>query len=383
MSLPILLTSSMVGAPQFTATNGSVNAIFLACLVNGFGSQTVSSATASGGVVSFNFSSTPNFSAKDAVTISGSNTSTVNSSFRVSNVVGNVVSISIPGVADGAVTGTMSMKFSPLGWTRPYSGTGIGCYKQGGASSHKRLVRVYDNTLAAGEGKFYMRGYEAMTSASAGTGPFPDLTEATGNGTDVNAPYSPPNAVPWIMIGTPRQFYFLNGYNGDYSSSNPPQWLPGSPWTDVVASFFGDYDRIQKPGDIHAQALSSTYSFPSNIYPSRDYIGNIGSRPVVTINSPIQTNTGGGLTYPNPASGNVLVFDAPIVKESSNGSVIIRGFLPGMLCPAEAIMDGSTYTMGSIISNISNVTGRLILLAGYYKMGGEFLLKLDEDWGEV
>lgn len=381
MSLPILLTSSMVGAPQLTATNGSINAILFACLVNGFGSQSVSSATASGGVVNFTLPSTPNFAAKNTVTISGATNGSVNGSFRVSVVTGNVVSVPISGIADGAITGSITMKFSPLGWTRPYSGTGIGCYKQGGTQSHKRFVRIYDNTLEASASRFYMRAYENMTSVSAGTGPFPDLTEIADNGGDVIAPYNSGN-FPWLIIGTPRQYYFFNGYSSDYSASSPPEWPTLNPWTDIGASFFGDLDRIQKPADIYAQVISKSYNFPSEISASRDYAGNAGSRPTVSMVSPFQTPMGGSLTFPSPASGNVLISDAPYIRENSNGSNIIRGFMPGVLCPAEALMDGTTYGMGSILTNVSNISGRLMLVCGYSKSGGEFLMKLDEDWGD-
>ena len=119
MSLPVLLHSGLSGAPSLSfAANGSLNALLLATLVNGFNTQAVSSATAAGGVVTFNFATAPGFPAKYTVVIEGATNASVNGTFRVQSSASNQVLVAIPGVPDGAVGGTMTMKFAPLGWTR-------------------------------------------------------------------------------------------------------------------------------------------------------------------------------------------------------------------------------------------------------------------------
>jgi hypothetical protein len=207
MSLPVLLHSGMTGAPSMTPANGTINALLNACLVNGFNTQSVSSATCTSGVVAFNFPSAPGFSTSDTVTIAGASNTTVNGQFRVQSAASNQVLVATPGVPDGAVGGTITLKFSPLGWTRPYSGTNLGAYRQGGSASHKRYLRVYDGSTTA-DSSYYVRAYEAMTAISTGTGPFPTTAQSAGNGV---AQFGAQAAVQsWCIVGTPALFLPLH-----------------------------------------------------------------------------------------------------------------------------------------------------------------------------
>lgn len=387
MSLPVYLHSLMQGAPALAGgVNGSINALLHACLVNGFNTQSVSSATAAGGLVTFNFGSAPGFVALSTVAVDGSAVSAVNGRWRVQSAGSNQVVIAMPGVPDGAVGGTMTMRFAPLGWTRPYSGTNVAAYRQGGAAAHKRYVRVYDGSVVASQ-RCYVRAYESMTGVSTGTGPFPTTAEAAGNGAEWLAPFTAAStAVPWAILGTARAFYLFTGYGGDYSAT-PGQWPAMSPWNDIGAGFFGELDRVAKVGDTYAYGLAASYAFPGGgLYGSRASNGAAGSRPSMTM-----FGVGGaqqvslGITYPDPASGGFTVHDAPIVYESFGGQYAMRGFVPGMLQSGHHAMQTNiaSTTMCSVEENISGITGRLLRVCGYNLSGGEFFLKLDEDWGDL
>lgn len=382
MSLPVYLHSGMAGAPQLLAGTNNINPIFNACLVNGFNTQSVVSATASSGVVTFNFASAPGFDALATIAIDGASNAAVNGTRRVQSAASNQVLVAIPGVPDGAVGGTISIKFAPLGWTRPYTSANVNVYTTGGAAPHKRSVRVYDGPDA--NPRFFARGFETVTGADTGTGPFPSMSEVSGEGVEALSFYGVGPA-PWVLVGTPRAFYFVSGYSGNYSVATPPVFYAAV--RDMCCFFFGEYARPQLPGDVHAFGISRSYQFPTDgLYGSRDFTGAPDSRPVQTyLASPGgigYNNLSGDCNYPDPASGNLVLLDAPFVREFGVGLVCARGFMPGMMVPLQRPHYTGTLP-GAVFDNISGVTGRVVLMHGHILTGGEFVLLLDEDWGDA
>lgn len=371
MSLPKYLHSGMAGAPSLTSANGSVNALLSACLVDGFNTQSVSSATCASGVVTFNFVSAPGFSALDTVTIAGASNTTVNGQFRAQSAASNQVLVAIPGVPDGAVGGTITFKFSPLGWTRPYSGTGVGVYRQGGSASHKRYVRVYDNAVTSG-GYFYSRGYEAMTAVSSGTGPFPTTTQVTGNGVGTYVPATGTTNA-WLIVGTPRAWLLL------ISDTEGVMGINGR------AQYFGDLDRVAKPADVYACVISAGDSWPSyGTHIARPHTGLVGAAAVTSIGIGGQNSFSPGFAYPCVASGGLNLADSPSVSDSATNTH--RGFFAGVLSCMQApvhSVGGSALLPGAILSSISGVSGRALVQGNGAGAVSNCVLLLDEDWGDT
>lgn len=380
MSLPIFLHSAMAGAPALSAANGSINALLNACLVNGFNTQSVVSATASGGVVTFNFASAPGFGALDTVTISGASNAVVNGQFRAQSAASNQVLVSIPGVPDGAVGGTLTMQFSALGWARPYAGTSIGCYQQGGASAVKRLLRVYDGALSS-TAKYWLRGYESMTDASAGSDPFPTVAQKSGDGVAHWGPHGSAVNPPWALIGTPRAFYFMCAYDGSYAVGAPLSV------NNIEMAFFGDLDRPQKIGDTYACAVSAVSSFPSaasSLYVARSH----SSAPGAVVASLLSPTTYAGLgdalspaaAAPGVVSGYLTFADAWAVLETG----LLRGFMPGNLSCWQNLRTGDAVLRPAVpFELISGVEGRLISICTMDNTYSGGALLLDEDWGDA
>lgn len=379
MTLPVYLRSDMAGAPVLTGSNGSINALLSACLVNGFNTQAVTSATASGGVVTFNFPSAPGFSALDTVTIAGATNAVFNGQFRAQSAANNQVLVPIPGAPDGAVAGTITMKFSPLGWTRPYSGTGLGAYRQGGSAAHKRFLRVYDGALTS-SAQAAFRGYEAMTAISTGTGPFPTTAQAAGNGVVIFSPYGgTAGPFPWALVGTPRAFYLTTVYDTAPSQNTFRK-------TDSVYTVpFGELANIRKPGDIYAQYAPSGGDFPqSGVYIARPYTGVSGSVSGGSVLGPSGTNSLSGTgAYPDVASGGIDFVGGPAVLDPSNAQQAVRGYLPGVVCPLQRPVANGPAKVGDILSNISGITGRVLLCGNVSSSVSELCLLLDEDWGDA
>ena len=379
MTLPVYLHSGMVGAPQYVPGNGSTTALLTACLVNGFNTQAVSSATASGGVVTFNFPTAPGFSALDTVTIAGASNAMVNGKRRVQSAASNQVLVAIPGVPDGAVGGAITIKFAPLGWTRPYSGTNKAVYRQGGSASHKRFLRVVDDQFDVYQ-KWFFRCYESMSSVDAGAGPFPTVAQQGGDGYAADAPYpSKPGPMPWVIVGTPRAFHLMYLYY--YNDSVPTQLEKAG----LRSWYFGELANLQKPADARGFAFSNSYSWPQygSTVIERDHTGT--GDPVVNA----QPYGGGGheafslaqnQKYPEAASGNLTLVGPAWVTD---GDRTPRGTVPGLLCPLSCPVYYGNLAPGTILENVSGVTGRVLLRSSGDYTSGDAALLLDEDWGDV
>ena len=398
MTLPVMLHSGMTGAPQATHANGTITSLLTACLVNGFNTQSVVSATASGGVVTFNFASAPGFSALDTVQIAGASNATVNGKFRVQSAASNQVLVAIPGVPDGAVGGTITLKFAPLGWTRPYSGTNIAAYRQGGAATHKRFLRVRDSAYLTdpdGTARWRVRGYENMTGINSGTGPFPTTAQESGDGCRYLGPQGGSSTAnsdprPWVLVGTPRAFYFMvahqwdNGGDPSYGLQHPKDVTEAG---GNVAVFLGEFTGLTKPADVYAYGVPSNYSYPlghgSNLYVPRVAAGT-GTGTVGNAIGGLANGNGTcfGAPYPSPANGG-LTLGAPMVAVEHFAQTM-RGSFPGLLTTFENPIANNAIRAGTVLDAIDGVTGRVVLMdSSATSNPSAFFLALDEDWGDL
>lgn len=134
-------------APQLQNAYGCMIDVLDACLVNGFGSQTVSTLTASGTIVTASFGSAHNFMQYQVIKIVGANQSEFNGEHRILTVP-NSTSITfqlanIPSVTNA--TGTVSCSLPSLGWLRPFSATGKAAYRSANTLlSSRPFLRVVD-----------------------------------------------------------------------------------------------------------------------------------------------------------------------------------------------------------------------------------------------
>lgn len=400
MSLPIVLHSGMTNAPALTYANGSLNSLLLACLVNGFNSTAVTSASASGGVVTFNFAAAPGFSELDTVEVAGATNTTVNGKRRVQSIAGTQVLIAIPGVPDGAVAGAITMKFASLGWTNPYSsGTTTRVYRQGqGGETYVRNLRVYDGTVTT-ENMWYVRGYGAMTAHSTGTEPFPTTGQIAGQGAGMysiipSGSTAASDRRPWLIVGTHRAFYMCQGYgfdNGGVSSvglQHPSTILFSG---QSMAVFFGDLAGRVKPNDAYATVCPGGISYGIPVAQHTSYLQRnasaVSGAVVATGVSPTggATSVASSCSYPSPTNGG-LTLRGPVAIYDGDAPWGVRGFLPGQLCPFELIgsAGNAAFKVGATIQNVPGVTGRLLFVSGSAGQSyAECWLTLDEDWGNL
>lgn len=134
-------------APQLQNAFGCMIDVLDACLVNGFGSQTVSTLTASGTTVTATFGSAHNFMQYQVIKIAGATQTEYNGEHRILTVP-NANSITFQLAAAPSVTtatGTINCSLPPLGWLKPFSGTGKAAYRSSNALLASRpYLRVVD-----------------------------------------------------------------------------------------------------------------------------------------------------------------------------------------------------------------------------------------------
>ncbi|WP_312057551.1 hypothetical protein [Acinetobacter courvalinii] len=134
-------------APQLQNAFGCMIDVLDACLVNGFGSQVVTSLVASGTTVTATFGTAHNFMQYQVIKISGANQPEFNGEHRILTVP-NSTSITFQLAATPSATtatGTIACSLPALGWLKPFSGTGKAAYRSSNTLLASRpYLRVVD-----------------------------------------------------------------------------------------------------------------------------------------------------------------------------------------------------------------------------------------------
>jgi hypothetical protein len=170
------------GSPQLSGKAGANLGVLDYCLADGGSSISVSGIVVSSLVATVTTATPHGFQVGDIVLIAGAQTGTIPApdadlnGDRVVGLVTNETTFAFTTVADDdAVTGTLTVKRSPLGFAKAYTGSNLRAYRA--ASGERDCIRV-DDTGAANS---LVRGYDAMSGISTGTGPYP-TTQVSANG---------------------------------------------------------------------------------------------------------------------------------------------------------------------------------------------------------
>lgn len=246
-------------APQLQNAFGSMINVLDACLVNGFGSQTVSTLTASGTTVTATFGSAHNFMQYQVIKIAGATQTEYNGEHRILTVPdANSITFQLavaPSVK--TATGTISCMLPPLGFEKPFSSTtalggGRAAYRSTNLLLPNRpFLRVVDEQISSysnNYAKYAKVGIvENMTNINTMTGvQAPYIAAAptrnwnpTGSGSSIKngwakwyycsageyftdstnlADYSIA-AGDWLVVGTDVGFYIMNSVNNNLDVS--------------------------------------------------------------------------------------------------------------------------------------------------------------------
>ncbi|MEG2560094.1 MAG: hypothetical protein RSA22_10625 [Acinetobacter sp.] len=221
------------GAPQLSNNFGCMIDLLDACLVNGFGSQAVSSLVASGTTITASYPTAHNYSAYQVVEFSGANQTEFNVRVRILSVPNpNSITFQLAAVpSTNTATGTISCSLPPIGWLKPFSATGKAAYRSANTLLASRpYLRVVDALDAA---------YTSTYAKYAKVGIVEDMTDIDTM-LGVQAPYDSANPDKnWVGTGSgasgingwARWYYAANGsVSGGLINSQTPaagsrQWL--------------------------------------------------------------------------------------------------------------------------------------------------------------
>lgn len=324
-------SSEMAGAPQVSGTKGSLLSMIDACLVDGFGLQAVNSITVTAGIATVVLTAN-NFFQHQIVLVSGATPAGLNGEKRVIALTGvSSFTFDATGIADGAATGTITVKTAPLGWLKAFAGTNSGAYKIDPAlhpDSTAHHVRISDT----GNYSAQITGYESMTGVDTGSAPFPSAAQQTlwvfrSNSTDATAR-------SWFVVGDSRFVYV--GIHVVNSATGGPSWfgfgefksqksadpyrflLSGNYWLDIASS-----------NDTSAHGLCGTVNI-DYAWLVRSYTGLGGAVGMTTRTWPNSYDASGAnaeLSYPNGPDYGLYLCKANIFEKSP---VCYRGDWPGM-----------------------------------------------------
>lgn len=157
---------SMRGAPALKRAAGTGVGLLDAFLVDGWGLATATSASVSGGVCTIAMGVGNEFEDHCVVLVAGATPGALNGEHRLTQGGANIqFETTAP---DGAASGTITVKYAPLGWEKVYTATNKRVYRSQDVAGNRRYLRVNDTAAN------YMRvyGYNAMTAIETGTGNF-------------------------------------------------------------------------------------------------------------------------------------------------------------------------------------------------------------------
>lgn len=333
-------TSTQTGAPTLNGTAGSLVALLDACLKDGFNSQSISSATQTGGTATVTTSGAHGYAVNDVIAISGANESAWNDEFRVLTVPDTThVTFAIASGTTSPATGTLSTKTTPLGWTKPFSGTNKAAYLPK-AQYVQCYLRVLDDSTVptSASGRWAkLRGYESMSDVDTGTGPFPDTTQAPNGLTGWKSATSDSTARPWWLVGDGGIFYLgmaANASNpsvfGGYAFGDINSLKSGDAYSSLLSAWAAGVDAA--PSVFGAAMVFSTLggytSTQVGKYLARTYTqlgtavacGFMGDNGVSSSMGTI------GLTYPHPPDNGLMFAPVAVVE----GSILRSRALPGL-----------------------------------------------------
>ncbi len=335
--------SGMVGAPVVTTAAGSQIAALDAVLVNGFNTQTATSVVVAGGIATATIPAGQGYEADTVVLVAGATPAGLNGEKRVVTSTSTTVTFDATGISDQTATGTITLKYAPLGWLKAFSGTNQAAYRSQDVTGTQMFLSVESDS--ASTTMFSVRAYENMTAVATGTGPFPTVAQA------LTFVWLKGGSVPWIIIGDTKSLYFwrqnLGGGNmasgntmgfGDFKSayavdayrcfiaahfgtgslSSSTIGASGNEGAvellDVDTSWNGIYAHRSASGAATPQSL---YKFLENYTGTTAYVASGGT-----------SNPGGPAlaTYPMPANSGLLL--SRIALADSNG---LRGWMRGVL----------------------------------------------------
>lgn len=269
---------------------------------------------------------------------------------------------SMTGVAGSLISVLDFCLVTTLGWTKPFTGTNLASYRQPTGTSNGMYLAVDDT----GGRSARVRGFEAMTAVTTGTGPFPTDAQVSGGLFVHKSVTADATARPWYFISDGKHFHFHIVNDG----TTPFGTVSGTMWS------FGDFVSY-KPGDtfntmivadtttlatgsstIYTTISAGVSSPLSGHYVARAHTQLGGSTQVNRFGDAAEiqtTNLGNStaLTFPSVIDGGIHLSRLWVGEAAGR-----RGRYPGAWCPMHAV---ASMNSGDTFTGSGDLTGRTFI----------------------
>lgn len=386
MALPVdvnTFKSTDSGAPVLNGMPGSLAALLRACLQNGYNVQSPTSVIVSAGVATATFASAHGYSANRVILVAGASTGAVNGKKRVLSITTNALTFDADGVADGPVSGTITTKMAPLGFTEIFTGTNLAAFKSDDVAGQSRSVLRIDDTTPV-----YCRviSYESMSDIGTGVGPMPTPAQLSGGVYILKSTTPTETARPWILVGDGRLFYlWIDAGTSAWRKlmfcwGEAMSLRPGDAFHTVMAGYSttpngGNWDvGLSAVGDmttsIGAPTLAGDASKPIAVVLVQRGVDQISSS-VATAAFSMAAIAIGGLSpqsgsgsaanssaYPSAVTGGFSLFQVAYYSNRLSYPYEMRGVIPGVFQSAQSLVP---FELAEV-SGVSSAPGRVFIV---------------------
>lgn len=373
-----LYRSTDTGATALTGQNNSLIAVLLACLVNGYNSQTVTSITRSGSTATVTKTG-HGYNDRQRIVHSGANETEYNIEAAITVVDANTYTYQVSGTPATPATGTITAKVAGAGWTQPFTGTNKAVFRNSPTTGTGFYLNIQDNGPGAGAAKeARIWGYEVATAQDAGTGQFPTTAQMTNGLFIRKSNTADATARPWVIVADDTVFYMFVE-TGDFTTpARTFAWMFGDFFSYKASDAYRcmiigrttENSAIEAPERFPVLVFGATANTFNNTvtghYIARNATGTGGSLECgKAAGAPSVYSVNGGesglgspysqsnqLSYPNPADNGLYM--GPCFLNHGNG---LRGYLKGLWAPWPSTPLGH----GDIFSGAGTMAGKTFL----------------------
>jgi hypothetical protein len=212
--------SAMPGAPAAATYNtaGKLIEILDACLVNGFNSRTVTGITQTGGVATLTTSVAHGFSVSEICEVAGADQANYNGKQKILSVPSaTTLTFAVSSGTVSPATGTMTVRYGPAGWTKPFAGTNTAIYRTQMPGTKGHYIQI-DNNNPYADSNFTVgvKWIEGATGFNAGT----YVPTLTGRTFWSNAQWGA--QALWIVVADGKTCHVITTCNSAAPNNNNP-----------------------------------------------------------------------------------------------------------------------------------------------------------------
>ena len=273
------------------------------------------------------------------------------------------------------------------GWTRSFTGTSQGTFRQGTGCQFYLNV-LDDGSLTAGAREAAFWGSETASAVLTGTGLFPTVAQQATGLKMRKSDTADTTQRPWIIFADDRTFYlfvytgFSTAYYAAMAFGNFFSYKAGDLFNCMavgrVTSAIADTTSNDQLDAIHTGAYAGT----TGHYIARGYTG-LGtsvlwdSRAMSAISNAVT----GSLVFPNPADSGFYVGRLYIVDPTTSPTTSVRGYLRGLWFSQNI---ASTLPLEYDFAGVGTLAGRTFRVLG---LGGgqspttsRFVMETSDTW---